>query len=95
MYYNMHYILCSWKLGFWEFGAKLFVFQEVYETLLYLLAPFVLPISLIVRPIFCVYLLVATFGLYYINATVSRSPPVFGFNADRADLQRGPSPLAK
>lgn len=71
MYYNMAYILGSWKLGWWELGTKLFVLQEVYETLLYLLAPFVLPISLIVRPVFCVYLLVATFGLYYINATVS------------------------
>jgi hypothetical protein len=51
MFYNMAYILGSWKLGFWEIGAKIFVFQEVYETLLYLLAPFVLPISLVVRPV--------------------------------------------
>jgi hypothetical protein len=71
MFYNMAYILCSWKLGFWEIGAKIFVFQEVYETLLYLLAPFVLPISLIVRPVFCIYLLIATVGMYYINVTVS------------------------
>jgi hypothetical protein len=68
------YILGSWKLGFWELGAKLFVFQEVYETLLYLLAPFVLPISLIVRPAFCGYLLAGTLGLYFINVTV-RHPP--------------------
>jgi hypothetical protein len=71
MFYNMAYILGSWKLGFWEIGAKIFVFQEVYETLLYLLAPFVLPISLIVRPVFCVYMLIATVGMYYINVTVS------------------------
>jgi hypothetical protein len=64
------YILGSWKLGWWELGAKLFVFQEVYETLLYLLAPFVLPISLIVRPAFCGYLLAGTLGLYFINVTV-------------------------
>lgn len=57
MFYNMAYILGSWKLGFWEIGAKIFVFQEVYETLLYLLAPFVLPVSLVVRPAFCGYLL--------------------------------------
>jgi len=71
MYYNMAYILFSWKLGFWEIGAKLFVFQEFYETLLYLLAPFVLPISLIVRPLFCVYLLLGTLAMYYVNVTVS------------------------
>ena len=71
MFYNMAYILGSWKLGFWEFGAKLFVFQEVYETLLYLLAPFVLPISLIVRPTFCGYLLAGTLGLYYLNVMVN------------------------
>jgi len=29
LWYNMAYILGSWKLGFWEVGAKLFVFQEV------------------------------------------------------------------
>ncbi|KAK0873961.1 hypothetical protein LTS02_000342 [Friedmanniomyces endolithicus] len=59
-----------WKLGFWEIGAKLFVWQEVYETLLYLLAPFVLPISLIVRPAFCGYLTAGTFVLYYVNVTI-------------------------
>lgn len=67
----MAYILGSWKLRWWELGAKLFVWQEVYETLLYLLAPFVLPISFIVRPAFCGYLTAATFGLYYVNVTVS------------------------
>jgi hypothetical protein len=71
MFYNMSYILCNWKLGFWEIGAKIFVFQEVYETLLYLLAPFVLPISLIVKPAFCAYLMLGTLGLYYLNVTVS------------------------
>jgi hypothetical protein len=29
MYYDMNYILTSWKLGWWEIGAKLCVFQEV------------------------------------------------------------------
>jgi hypothetical protein len=74
MFYNMAYILGSWRLGIWEFGAKLFVFQEVYETLLYLLAPFVLPISLIVRPAFCGYLLAGTLGLYFLNVAVSTPP---------------------
>jgi len=78
MFYNMSYILGSWKLGFWEIGAKLFVFQEVYETLLYLFAPFVLPISLIVRPAFCGYLMLGTLGLYFLNVTVSTSLQVEG-----------------
>lgn len=73
MFYNMAYILGSWKLGFWELGAKLFVFQEVYETLLYILAPFVLPISLVVQPAFCGYLLAGTLGLYYLIVLVSLS----------------------
>lgn len=71
MFYNLSYIFTSWKLGFWELGAKIFVFQEVYETLLYLFAPFVLPISLIVRPAFCAYLMLGTLGLYFVNVTVS------------------------
>jgi hypothetical protein len=28
-YWNMKYILGSWKLGWWEIGAKIFVWQEV------------------------------------------------------------------
>jgi hypothetical protein len=32
MWYNMAYIIRSWKLGWWEVGAKLFVFQEVSCT---------------------------------------------------------------
>lgn len=71
MFYNMAYIFGSWKLGIWEIGAKIFVFQELYETLLYLFAPFVLPISLVVRPAFCAYLMLGTLGLYFINVTVS------------------------
>ena len=70
MFYNMAYILGSWRLGVWELGAKLFVFQEVYETLLYILAPFVLPISLVVQPAFCAYLSAGTLGLYYLNVMV-------------------------
>ncbi|GLA95466.1 hypothetical protein ABZX51_000425 [Aspergillus tubingensis] len=70
MWYNMKYILCSWNLGFWELGAKLFVFQEVYETLLYLLAPFVLPISLVVQPAFCGIMLGVTNGLYFLNVII-------------------------
>jgi hypothetical protein len=97
MFYNMAYILFSWKLGFWEIGAKLFVFQEFYETLLYLLAPFVLPISLVVRPLFCVYLLLGTLGMYYVNVTVSLRHNSKGHTWAHAansklDLQRDPSP---
>lgn len=70
IYYDMAYILCNWKLGWWEIGAKIFVFQEVYETLLYLLAPFVLPISFYVRPAFSGYLYAATIMLYLVNVVI-------------------------
>lgn len=70
IYYDLAYILCNWKLGWWELGAKIFVFQEVYETLLYLLAPFVLPISFYVRPSFSGYLYGATLALYMINTII-------------------------
>lgn len=30
VWYNMSYILGSWRLGWWEIGSKLAVFQEVY-----------------------------------------------------------------
>lgn len=32
IWYNTKYMLWSWKLGLWEIGAKIFVFQEVCET---------------------------------------------------------------
>lgn len=64
IYWNMRYIICNWKLGWWEIGAKLFVFQEVYETLLYILTPFVLPMSFVIAPMFCLILLLGTLGLY-------------------------------
>ncbi|KAF2993823.1 hypothetical protein E8E13_001941 [Curvularia kusanoi] len=70
MWYNMHYIFGSWKLGWWELGAKIFVFQEVYETLLYLLTPFILPISFVVRPAFCAYLLAGTVVMYLVNVII-------------------------
>ncbi|RAH66707.1 glycosyl transferase [Aspergillus aculeatinus CBS 121060] len=70
MRYNLAYIFGSWKLGRWEIGAKIFVMQEVYETVLSILAPFILPISLIVRPSFCISLLMATLGLYLLNAVL-------------------------
>ncbi|KAL8728681.1 MAG: hypothetical protein Q9166_005245 [cf. Caloplaca sp. 2 TL-2023] len=68
MYYDLTYILFDWKLGWWEIGAKIFVFQEVYETLLYLLAPFVIPISFATRPIFSSYLYAAVIVMYIVNA---------------------------
>lgn len=70
MYYNLHYILFSWKLGWWEIGTKLFVFQEIYETLLYLATPIVVPVSLVVRPEFFFELMALTFVLYMANAVI-------------------------
>lgn len=70
IFWDMAYIIRRWKLGWWELGAKIFVFQEVYETLLYLLAPFVIPISFIVRPLFSFYLYMATLALYQINVLI-------------------------
>ncbi|KAL8950289.1 MAG: hypothetical protein Q9222_003674 [Ikaeria aurantiellina] len=70
LFWDLSYIIRDWKLGWWELGAKLFVFQEVYETLLYLLAPIVLPISFYVRPEFSGYLLLATLALYQINIVI-------------------------
>ena len=84
IYYDMWYMLSSWKLGWWESGAKLFVFQEVYETLLYLLAPFVLPVSFTFRPRFTAYMVAATLGLYMIDVLifnyVGSSRPRSGFH---------------
>lgn len=70
MYYDLIYILFDWKLGWWEIGAKIFVFQEIYETLLYLLAPFVIPISFATRPIFALEIYIATITMYALNALI-------------------------
>ncbi|KAL8645840.1 MAG: hypothetical protein Q9210_006486 [Variospora velana] len=70
MYYDLIYILFDWKLGWWEIGAKIFVFQEIYETILYLLAPFVIPISFATRPEFAGEIYLATIVMYALNALI-------------------------
>ncbi|CAG9954001.1 unnamed protein product [Clonostachys rosea f. rosea IK726] len=70
MWYNMAYIFRNWSLGWWELGAKLFVFQEAYETLLYLLAPFVLPIAALIRPQFLGILTGVTIAIYLVNVII-------------------------
>lgn len=42
--------------------------MQVYETMTYLLAPFILPISIMVQPEFCMAILAAIVGLYLLQA---------------------------
>jgi hypothetical protein len=44
--------------------------QEVYETLLYILAPFILPMSFLIEPIFTAILIGVTTGMYLVNAII-------------------------
>ncbi|KAL5355391.1 glycosyltransferase like family 2-domain-containing protein [Aspergillus floccosus] len=70
MWYNSSYLFGSWRLGWWEFGTKVFVFQELYETVLYMLTPFVIPTSIVVEPGFTMLLTIASWGLYLLNAVI-------------------------
>ncbi|KAL4874755.1 glycosyl transferase [Aspergillus karnatakaensis] len=70
VWHNLAYIFGSWKLGKYEAGTKIFVWQEVYETILYLLTPFILPISLFVQPWFCVGMSFAILGLYLLQVII-------------------------
>ncbi|KAL2803300.1 glycosyltransferase like family 2-domain-containing protein [Aspergillus granulosus] len=70
MWYNLSYLFGSWRLRWWDVGTKLFVFQELYETALYMLTPFIIPVSLVVEPGFTVLLTLATWGLYLLNALI-------------------------
>ncbi|KAL2860007.1 glycosyltransferase like family 2-domain-containing protein [Aspergillus pseudodeflectus] len=70
VWHNISYIFGSWKLGGWEVGTKIFVWQEVYETILYLLTPFILPVSLIVQPWFCVAMSFGILGLYLLQVLI-------------------------
>ncbi|KAJ0413854.1 glycosyltransferase like family 2-domain-containing protein [Aspergillus carlsbadensis] len=70
VWHNITYIFGSWKLGWWEVGTKVFVWQEVYETILYLLTPFILPVSLLVQPWFCVAMSFGILGLYLLQVTI-------------------------
>lgn len=45
MWSNVAYILFSWRLGWRELFTKLYVFGECYDSLIWLCAPIVLPIS--------------------------------------------------
>jgi hypothetical protein len=44
--------------------------SQIYETILYVLTPFSLPMSLIVRPEFCVALMMSTLGLYLLHIVI-------------------------
>ncbi|KAE8397704.1 hypothetical protein BDV37DRAFT_289194 [Aspergillus pseudonomiae] len=44
--------------------------MQLYETALYMLAPFVIPTSLVVEPGFTMLLMIALWGLYLLNAMV-------------------------
>ncbi|GFF97710.1 initiation-specific alpha-1,6-mannosyltransferase [Aspergillus udagawae] len=70
LWYNFSYLFASWKLGRWEFATKLFIIQEIYKTLLYISTPFTLPISFIVRPEFCIVLIMSTLGLYLLHVII-------------------------
>ncbi|KAL3470341.1 glycosyltransferase like family 2-domain-containing protein [Aspergillus californicus] len=86
LWHNFSYILGSWKLGKWELGTKIFIWQEVwplvtiqrfvcnlnqiYETIFALLAPFILPISLFVQPWFCASITAGVLALYLLQATI-------------------------
>ncbi|KAH7126079.1 nucleotide-diphospho-sugar transferase [Dactylonectria macrodidyma] len=70
IFYNLGYLLGSWRLGWWELGTKLFVFQEIYETLIFLFIPFILPIALMLQPLLCGYLFAGMLGLYYLNSII-------------------------
>jgi hypothetical protein len=43
LYWNLRYIIYSWKLGFWEIGANFFVFFRKYDS------PRLFPYSLLPR----------------------------------------------
>ncbi|GFF34151.1 initiation-specific alpha-1,6-mannosyltransferase [Aspergillus udagawae] len=70
LWYNLSYLFASWKLGRWEFATKVLVIQEIYETILYIITPFTLPISFIVRPEFCIVLIISTLGLYLLHVII-------------------------
>lgn len=70
LWHNLTYMLFSWELELWEIGTKLFVLQEIYETLLYMLAPFVVPISFIINPVFTAKLFGISVGIYIVNAII-------------------------
>lgn len=44
--------------------------RKVYETLLYLLTPFVLPISFMVRPLFALWTFLGVIVLYAVHAII-------------------------
>jgi hypothetical protein len=63
--------------------TKIFVSQAVYETLLYILAPFALPMSFIINLTLTEIIMAVTTALYLVNAIM--------FNKIHLRLKRGES----
>lgn len=57
---DLSYMLFAWRLGWRELITKLFVFEEVYGTIIYVMRPIMLPIMLVAA---WKVTLIATFGL--------------------------------
>ena len=47
---DFNYLFFAWRLGWYEIVTKIFVIAEIYDTILYVLRPFLWPMTLISDP---------------------------------------------
>lgn len=62
--------VCDFHARVRSIGLTVRMPRQVYETLLYLFTPFILPMSVAVNPAFWAYVLVGTVFLYFLNVLI-------------------------
>ncbi|KAK5036829.1 hypothetical protein LTR13_005209 [Exophiala sideris] len=66
MWHNLEHILFKWDLGVYSIGSKVYTFQMLYETFLYVTGPVLLPIAFVIKPRFMGMMTGIVMAMYFI-----------------------------
>ncbi|KIW12671.1 hypothetical protein PV08_09949 [Exophiala spinifera] len=69
-WHTIKHILFDWNLGIYSIGDKVYTFQEIYTTLLYVIGPILLVLSFMIEPEFTAIITGAMLGMYFSIAMI-------------------------
>ncbi|KIV77448.1 hypothetical protein PV11_09242 [Exophiala sideris] len=70
MWHNLEHILFKWDLGVYSIGSKVYTFQMLYETILYVTGPVLLPIAFVIKPRFMGMMTGIVMAMYFIIVNI-------------------------
>jgi hypothetical protein len=66
LWHDLQHIFFKWRLGVYSVGSKVYTFQEVLETFLYVTCPVLLPIAFIIKPSFIGMMTGVVIAMYFV-----------------------------